>query len=308
MTARSGERGLIDFIQNTVDGVMFGSSYALLAIGFTIVFGVMRRLNLAFGASIMLGAYIGTWLHVHYQVHVLVVALTTVAGTVLVGIYVERLCFHAVRRDAALASMVSSFVIWMQLEEAAIHLLPERTYAFPGLFAAGSYEAGPFLFRTEQTAMLVLAAVMVGALHLLLHRTRFGLALRAMSENPQAAAYMGIHGAWTVLCAFALMSLVGGVAGYAILATDQQITPFFGLWATFKGLIAMMLGGMGSLPGAILGGLLLGVVEAHALWYLGADYRDLSAFLLLFAMLVSRPGGLLGQRILSREELAFRRV
>ena len=299
---------MIDFIQNTVDGVMFGSSYALLAIGFTIVFGVMRRLNLAFGASIMLGAYMGTWLHVHYQVHVLVVAVTTVACTVLVGIYVERLCFHAVRRDAALASMVSSFVIWMQLEEAAIHLLPERTYAFPGLFAAGSYEAGPFLFRTEQTAMLVLAAVMVGALHLLLHRTRFGLALRATSENPLAAAYMGIHRTSTILCAFVLMSLAGGVAGFAILATDQQITPFFGLWATFKGLIAMMLGGMGSLPGAILGGLLLGVVEAHALWYLGAEYRDLSAFLLLFAMLVSRPGGLLGQRILSREELAFRRV
>ena len=107
-------------------------------------------------------------------------------------------------------------------------------------------------------------------MHLLLHRTRFGLALRAISESPLAAAYMGIHTRpGSILCAFALVSVVGGVAGYAILATDEQITPFFGLWATFKGLIAMMLGGMGSLPGAILGGLLLGVVEANALWYLG---------------------------------------
>ena len=282
---------MIDFVQNTVDGVMFGSSYALLAIGFTIVFGVMRRLNLAFGATIMLGAYAGTWLHVHYQVNVLVVALTTLACTVLAGVYVERLCFRAVRRDAALASMVSSFVIWMQLEEVAVHLLPERTYAFPSLFVAGSFELGPFLFRAEQITMLVLAAVMVGALHLLLHRTRYGLALRALSESPQAAAYMGIDTAWVMLCAFALVSL-----------------PFFGLWATFKGLIAMMLGGMGSLPGAILGGLALGVVEAHAQWYLGNEYKDLSAYVLLFAMLVLRPGGFLGQRILGREELAFRRV
>ena len=299
---------MIDFVQNTVDGVMFGSSYALLAIGFTIVFGVMRRINLAFGASIMLGAYVGTWLHVNYQVHVLVVALTTVLATVLVGLYVERLCFRAIRRDIALASMVSSFVIWMQLEEIAIHLLPERTYGFPGLFVTDSFELGPFLFRAEQTTMLLMAVCMVCILHVLLRHTKFGLALRAISENPLAAVYMGVNSTLVMICAFALVSVVGGVAGFAILTTDQQITPFFGLWITFKGLIAMMLGGMGSLRGAILGGLLLGIVEAHALWYLGNEYKDLSAYLLLFVMLILRPGGLLGQRILNREELVFRRV
>ena len=299
---------MIDFVQNTIDGILFGSSYALLAIGFTLVFGVMRRLNLAFGATIMLGAYAGTWLHAHYQVNVLVVALTTVACTVLVGTYVERLCFHAVRRDAALASMVSSFVIWMQLEEVAVLLLPERTYFFPSLIPHESVELGHFLIRQEQVAMLILAVVLLGGLHLLLYRTRFGLAVRAVSENAHAAGYMGINTGRTLLCAFALVSVVGGVAGYSILATDEQITPYFGLWATFKGLIAMMLGGMGSLRGAILGGLALGVLEAHAQWYLGNEFKDLSAYLLLFTMLVVRPGGFLGQRILSREELAFRRV
>ena len=119
---------------------------------------------------------------------------------------------------------------------------------------------------------------------------------------------MGINTGWTLLCAFALVSLIGGVAGYTILATDEQVTPYFGLWATFKGLIAMMLGGMGSLLGAILGGLALGVLEAHAQWYLGNEFKDLCAYLLLFAMLVLRPGGFLGKRILDRDELAFRRV
>ncbi len=299
---------MVDFVQNTIDGMMFGSSYALLAIGFTIIFGVMRRINLSYGATIMLGAYVGTWLHVNFQVSAFIVALTTLASTVIVGIYVERLCFRSIRRSAVLASMVSSFVIWMQLEEAAVHLLPERTYAFPSLFIAGSYEIGPFLFRAEQTSMLVLAALMGIALHLLLYRTRFGLALRAVSESPSASAYMGINAAWISLSAFVLVSVIGGVAGYAILATDEQITPYFGLWATFKGLIAMMLGGMGSLPGAILGGLLLGIVEAHSLWYLGNEYKDLSAYLLLFVILILRPGGLMGKNILSREGLAFRRV
>ena len=98
------------------------------------------------------------------------------------------------------------------------------------------------------------------------------------------------------------------MSGYLILSTDQQITPLFGLWATFKGLVAMMLGGMGSLPGAILGGLLLGVVEAQSLWYLGNDYKDLSVYFLLFLVLVLRPGGLLGKGLVEREDLAFRRV
>lgn len=299
---------MVDFLQNTIDGVMFGSSYALLAIGFTIIFGVMRRVNLSFGPSILLGAYIGTWVFINFQAGAFIVALTTVVCTIIVGLYVERLCFWSIRRDAALASMVSSFVIWMQLEEVAIHLLPERTYSFPSLFVSGSFEAGPFVFRQEQLAMLAIAAVLVGVLHFGLKHTRFGLALRAVSENPQAAAYMGINTSGVMMRAFALVSLIGGIAGFAILSTDAQITPFFGLWATFKGLIAMMLGGMGSLPGAILGGLLLGIVEAHALWYLGAEYKDLSAYLLLFLILIARPGGLLGQRILNREELAFRRV
>ena len=110
------------------------------------------------------------------------------------------------------------------------------------------------------------------------------------------------------LLAFVVASAFGGVAAYLIVSADGQITPLFGLWATFKGLIAMMLGGMGSIPGAILGGLLLGVVEAQSIWYLGTEYRDLSAYFLLFLFLVFRPGGLMGQLAVEREQAAMRRV
>ena len=110
---------------------------------------------------------------------------------------------------------------------------------------------------------------------LLLYRSRFGLALRAIIDNPVAAHLVGINVKAAVMCAFALASAVGGIAGYLVLATDQQVTPMFGMWATFKGLIAMMIGGLGSIPGAILGGLVLGVVEAHSQWYFGPQVRDL---------------------------------
>ena len=137
-----------DFLQNCIDGLMVGSGYALLALGFTMVFGVMKRLNLSYGPSIMLGAYFGTWLYLNLEQNAWLVLLGTISGTVVVGIYVERLCFRAIRGDSTIASMVSSFVIWMQLEEIAMHLLPERTYPFPAFFAATTLEFGPFYARS----------------------------------------------------------------------------------------------------------------------------------------------------------------
>lgn len=256
---------MVDFIQNCIDGIMFGSSYALLAIGFTLIFGVMRRLNLSYGPSIMLGAFLGTFFYVQWDAGILTVAVATIAGTILAGIYVERLCFRAIHQKATLASMVSSFVIWMQLEEFSILILPERTYPFPALGSASVFEIGPFFLRSEHFIMFLTALFLVIVFHFMLYRTRFGLMVRAISENPKAAKYIGIHTHRVMFWAFIFVSAMGGVTGYLILSTDQQITPFFGLWATFKGLVAMMLGGMGSLPGAILGGLLLGVVEAQSL-------------------------------------------
>jgi branched-subunit amino acid ABC-type transport system permease component len=297
-----------DFIQNCIDGVMIGSGYALLAIGFTIIFGVLRRLNLSYGPSIMLGAFVGTLLYVQFQAQIFTVAIATVVAAVLVGMYVERLCFWAIRRGATVASMVSSFAIWMQLEEVATVILPERTYPFPSLTEMMPIEIGPFFLRSEHLTMFVVAVVLVAVVHAVLSRTRFGLSVRAVSENPLAARFMGINVDAVMFWAFALVSAIGGATGFLILATDQQVTPYFGLWATFKGLIAMMLGGMGSLPGAIIGGLVLGIVEAQSLWYLGNDYKDLSAYFILFLILIIRPGGILGHALSEREQMAFRRV
>jgi branched-subunit amino acid ABC-type transport system permease component len=299
---------MTDFIQNCIDGIMIGSGYGLLAIGFTIIFGVLRRINLAYGASIMLGAFVGTLLYVEFQAQIFAVALVTVIGAVVTGMYVERICFWAIRRGTAVASMVSSFAIWMQLEELASIIMPERTYPFPALTVMAPLEIGPFIMRSEHLTMFVVAMVLVAVVHTVLYRTRFGLSVRAVSENPAAARYMGINIDGVMFWAFAMVSAIGGVAGFLILATDQQVTPFFGLWATIKGLIAMMLGGMGSLPGAILGGLVLGIVEAQSLWYLGNEYRDLSAYFLLFLVLIVRPGGILGHALSERERAAARRV
>jgi branched-chain amino acid transport system permease protein len=286
---------MIDLVQNTIDGVMIGSSYGLLALGFTVIFGVMRRLNLSYGPSIMIGGYLGTVLYLHYGAGPLAVAAAVVLGAAIAGIYVEQLCFAPMKAGSGIASMVSSFAIWMQLEQAAILVLPRHTYPFPPLATGAPLEFGPFLVRIDHLVMLVCALALAAAVHLVLYRARFGLALRAIIGNPVAAHLVGINVRRAVLLAFAGASAIGGAAGFLVLAVDQQVTPMFGMWATLKGLIAMMIGGLGSVPGAVVGGLLLGIVEAHSQWYFGPQIRDLVAYVVLFAFLVVRPGGLLGR-------------
>jgi branched-chain amino acid transport system permease protein len=286
---------MIDFVQNTIDGVMIGSSYALLALGFTLIFGVMRRLNLSYGPSIMAGAYLGTLVYVQFAAGPLAVAILTVLGAVAAGLYVERLCFAPMAAGAGIASMVSSFAIWMQLEQAATLLLPRHSYPFPALATADPLALGPFLLRIDHVIMLISALVLAASIQLLLYRSRFGLGLRAIIARPAAAHLVGVNVKLTIMGAFAIASALGGIAGYLVLAVDQQVTPMFGMWATIKGLIAMMIGGLGSVPGALAGGLILGVVEAHSQWYFGPQVRELVAYALLFACLVLRPGGLLGE-------------
>lgn len=285
---------MIDLVQNTADGLMIGSSYSLLALGFTVIFGVMRRLNLSYGPSIMIGAYFGTLLYLHQGAGPLTVAAAVIAGAIVAGVYVERLCFAPMKAGAGIASMVSSFAIWMQLEQAAVLVLPRHTYPFPPLSTAMPIEIGPILLRVDHIVMLLSALVLAALVHGVLYRTRYGLGLRAIIGNPVAAHLVGIDVRRSVLIAFAGASAIGGVAGFLVLAVDQQVTPMFGMWATLKGLIAMMIGGLGSIPGAIVGGLVLGVIESHSQWYFGPHVRDLVAYLVLFGFLVVRPGGLLG--------------
>jgi branched-subunit amino acid ABC-type transport system permease component len=271
---------MLDLVQNTIDGMMIGSSYGLLALGFTVIFGVMRRLNLSYGPSIMIGAYIGTVLYVQLGAGPLAVAGAMVLGAAIAGIYVERLCFAPMPIGAGIASMVSSFAIWMQLEQAAILVLPRHTYPFPPLTTETPLEWGPFLLRPDHLIMFGSAVGLAAGIQIALYRTRFGLALRAIIDNPVAAHLVGINVSSAVMLAFAAASAIGGVAGFLVLAVDQQ---------------AMMIGGLGSIPGAILGGLLLGVIETQSQWFFGPQIRDLAAYLVLFAFLLVRPSGLLGR-------------
>lgn len=279
---------LADLLQNTLDGLFLGSSYALLALGFTLIFGVLRRVNLSFGPAIMFGCYAATWVQMNYGAGLLLLAAVTVLASVLAGAYVERICFAPHRGGSAIAAMVASFALWMQFEELATLALPRHIYAFPPLFEGAPFEFAGLTLRVESLAMLGAAAAACAGVWALLHRTRFGIAVRAVIDRPDAAQLSGISVPRISALTFALASAIGGVAGFLIAASHEQVTPMLGMWSTLKGLLAMMLGGLGSLPGAVLGGLALGLIEAHGQWFLGPQARDLIAYALLFLLLALR--------------------
>jgi branched-chain amino acid transport system permease protein len=280
---------LADLVQNSLDGLAAGTAYALLAVGFCLIFGVLRRVNLSYGPAIMLGCYAATWTHQNFQAGLLLLAFVAILGSVLAGAYVERLCFAPHREGSAIAAMVASFALWMQLEEVAMIVLPRHVYPFPPLHDGGPLEFAGFTLSVESVVLMAAALAMGGALWWLLYRTRFGLAVRAAIDSPPAAQLAGIHLGSVFVRVFALASAIGGVSGYLIAASHQQVTPMMGMWFTLKGLLAMILGGLGSLPGAVLGGLALGMVEAHSQWFFGPQARDLIAYLLLFLLLAWRP-------------------
>lgn len=277
-----------DLAQNTLDGLFAGSSYALLALGFTLIFGVLRRVNLSFGPAIMLGCYAATWTQLNFGAGLLLLAAVAILGSVLAGAYVERLCFAPHRRGSAIAAMVASFALWMQLEELATLALPRHIYDFPPLYAGAPLEFGGLSLRVESLVMLAAAGAACALLWWILRRTRFGIAVRAVIDQPEAAQLAGISVPRTFFATFALASAIGGLAGFLISASYEQVTPMLGMWSTLKGLLAMMLGGLGSLPGAVLGGLALGLLEAHSQWFLGPQARDLIAYALLFVLLAAR--------------------
>lgn len=286
---------LLDVLQQTINGLMYGAFYALIGIGFTLFFGVMKKFNLAYGPTIMAGIYLGLIPLYGFKAPMWVVFCVCVVGAVAIGFVVEVACFRFVRPGNELAPLMTTAGMLILLQEAVVNITHAAPYEYPNIFGDESLEAGPFLIRPDYLAIMVSGVVFVTLLHVLVHKTTFGRAMRAVAENPRAAQLLGVSVTRINTLTFAVTSAVGGATGYLVAMTFGALQPGIASWMTIKGLVVIVIGGLGSVPGAILAGLILGVVEFQVLWFLGVTYRDIFAYLLLFAFLVLRPAGLLGR-------------
>jgi branched-chain amino acid transport system permease protein len=287
-----------DLTQSVIDGVMFGTTYALIGIGFTLIFGVMHKINLSYAAASIGAAYLSL-LVVHAAPALLGIAAPTplvylaaaLLGGVLGGV-IYLVCFRFLPLDKPLATLMSTVGMLLLLEEAIIHATAGMPRDYPAMFAGANFDIGPFTVRGDLLFVFALGGAAMVGLKLLLQRTRLGLATRAVAQQPVAARLCGMGVEATNAGTFVIAGLLGGTAGAMTGAAIGVLSPLLTLPLTVKGLVVTVIGGLGSIPGAIVAGLLVGGAENLFQFLRGVGERDIYVMLLLFVFLVLRPGGL----------------
>ncbi len=286
---------MLDLLQSAADGILFGATYALIGIGFTLVFGVMHKINMAYAAASVGAAYLGLLVLLLGKglPVMLVFVLAVLAGGVL-GCLVYVLCFHFIPLANPLATLMSTIGMLLLIDEVIVHATAGMPRNFPSLFSDVMLRAGEFTLRGDLLVLFVVALLCMAGLLGLLYRTRLGMATRAVSQQPVASQLCGIKVAQVNATTFVITGFLGGLAGALIGASVGTLSPLLTTPLTVKGLIVTVIGGLGSIPGAIIAGLLVGGLENVFQHVRGVTERDLYVMLLLFVFLVFRPGGLFG--------------
>jgi branched-chain amino acid transport system permease protein len=301
------------FFQELVNGITVGALYALVALGFSMVYGVLKLLNFAHGDLYMVGAFVGYFViqwfggpsALSIPVPILLVIMFVLAGLLTggLGVAIERFAYRPLRHAPRIAPLITAIGISFFLENAALLLFggQTRVYNTPDFISLSSgISIGPVTIDDVQIMVIVLGAALMVGLQLLVNRTRLGRQMRAVAGDREAAEMLGISVNFTIAATFFLGSALAGVAGVMAGLMFNQVTNVIGFLVGLKAFTAAVVGGIGSIPGAMLGGLLIGVAESFITGYLSSTYTNLVVFGILIAVMLLRPSGLLGRAQLQK--------
>ena len=284
-------------IQTLISGLSLGSIYALIALGYTMVYGIAKMLNFAHGDIIMVGAYAVITAVFTMGLPPFIAILISIALCALLGIVIEFLAYRPLRQAQPLAVLITAIGVSYLLQNLALLIYGSEQKAFPTIVALPTVHIGGVYIDGITLATLVVTAVIMVALSLFINKTRMGKAMRAVSEDKEAAEFMGISVNRTITVTFAIGSALAGVAAIFYGAAYTYIRPTTGAMPGIKAFTAAVFGGIGSIPGAMLGGILLGVIEQLSKTYISTLWADAIVFGVLVVVLVVKPTGLLGKKI-----------
>ena len=284
-------------IQTLISGLSLGSIYALIALGYTMVYGIAKMLNFAHGDIIMVGAYAVITAVFTMGLPPFIAILISIALCALLGIVIEFLAYRPLRQAQPMAVLITAIGVSYLLQNLALLIYGSEQKAFPTIVALPTVHIGGVYIDGITLATLVVTAVIMVVLSLFINKTRMGKAMRAVSEDKEAAELMGISVNRTITVTFAIGSALAGVAAIFYGAAYTYIRPTTGAMPGIKAFTAAVFGGIGSIPGAMLGGILLGVIEQLSKTYISTLWADAIVFGVLVVVLVVKPTGLLGKKI-----------
>jgi branched-chain amino acid transport system permease protein len=292
------------FFQQVINGVSLGAIYALIALGYTMVYGVLRLINFAHGDVYMLGAFAGYYLanalnldahpSVLWAIAVTIGSMAICAGA---GILIERLAYRPVRHHSRLTSLITAIGVSLLLEYGGQVVFGATPRFFPQMIRSEVYRLGGVQITNQSLLIIVVSLVVMFGLQYIVHRTRIGKAMRATSYNLSVAKLMGINTDFVIGFTFALGSALAAAGGVMVALSIPRIDPLMGLMTGLKAFVAAVLGGIGNIPGAMLGGLLIGLMETAVSATAYSTYRDAVAFGVLILILLVRPAGILGSAV-----------
>ncbi|MCL4514245.1 MAG: branched-chain amino acid ABC transporter permease [Firmicutes bacterium] len=290
------------FLQQLINGVTLGSTYALIALGYTMVYGIILLINFAHGEIYMVGSFIALILVVSYKVNIVAAFFAAMLGCMILGVLMERIAYRPLRHKNSnrLSALISAIGVSIFLSNLVLMLRGPQTTRFPDVIEYQFYSIGPAQISNLQILIIVISAALMLGLQYIVMRTKVGKAMRATSMDMQTAYLMGINVNRIVAITFAIGSSLGAAAGVLVGIYFNAVSPLMGTMAGMKAFTAAVLGGIGSIPGAMLGGVLLGVAEVLGVAYLSSSYRDAIAFGILIIILLIKPSGILGQRALKK--------
>ena len=284
---------LFDLSQSIIDGILFGTTYAIIGIGFTLIFGVMHKINLAYAAASIAGAYASLTILQLFSAPAPLVFFCAIIASAVLGYFIYLTAFRFIPHANQLATLMATVGLLLFIDEVIVHMTDGMPQTYPALFDDVMIELNEFIWlRGDLLFIFFISIAAMLVLLWLLYRTRLGIATRTVAQQPVAAQLCGISVERTNAMTFVVTGALGGLAGAMIGASVGVLSPLLALPLTVKGLIVTVIGGLGSIPGAIVAGLLVGALENVFQFFRGVTERDMYVMLLLFIFLTFRPGGI----------------
>jgi branched-chain amino acid transport system permease protein len=296
-----------EFFQQLVNGLSLGSIYALIALGYTMVYGILKLINFAHGEVFMVGAYAGYYAASSLGIAAydargaafplglaFLVMLLAMAASAALGVSIESLAYRPVRRAPRLTPLITAIGVSLFLQNAGMLVFSPNPRRFPAVLREVRFELGGVIITNVKITIFVVSLLLMVGLRFLVMKTATGRAMRAVSTNIDAAKLMGIDTDRTIRQTFAIGSALAAAAGLLFGLDQVLIHPLMGVLTGLKAFVAAVLGGIGNIPGAVVGGLLIGLAEQLTAGYLSPDYRDAITFVILIVILLLKPQGLLG--------------